>query len=191
MRHDTTLINSRPGRVDGLEGGGVAPLLHEEVVERDGAQAVLAGAQVAHVLHDEADDEQEERGEHGHHLRCHGTRYVRCARGGYAYPVRTARDARGAGRPAPPVRTQRGTLARVACTSPPEAPGVTSGHVCAQRGARRGAGGRLRVNPNPDPNPNPRVNSGAHDGELEGEAAREDGVERDADDGAAVGPLVG
>ena len=32
---------------------------------------------------------------------------------------------------------------------------------------------------------------GAHDGELEGEAAREDGVERDADDGAAVGPLVG
>ena len=57
MRHDTTLINSRPRRVDGLEGGGVAPLLHEVVVERDGAQAVLAGAQVAHVLHDEADDE--------------------------------------------------------------------------------------------------------------------------------------
>ena len=49
-------------------------------------------------------------------LGCHGTRYVRCARGWYAHPVRTVRGASGASRPAPPVRTQRGRLVRVART---------------------------------------------------------------------------
>ena len=55
-------------------------------------------------------------------LGCHGTRYVRYARGGYAYPVRTVRGALAASRPAPPVRTQR---VRVAYTYATEAPGST------------------------------------------------------------------
>ena len=55
----------------------------------------------------------------------HAMRYVRHARGRYAYPVRTVRGALGASRPAPPVRTERGRLARVACTYPTEAPGRT------------------------------------------------------------------
>ena len=42
-----------------------------------------------------------------------------------AYPVRTVRGALGASRPAPPVRTQRGRLVRVAGTYPTEAPGRT------------------------------------------------------------------
>ena len=58
-------------------------------------------------------------------LGCHGTRYVPNARGWYAYPVRTVRGALGASRPAPPVRTQRGRLVRVACTYPTEARGRT------------------------------------------------------------------
>ena len=40
------------------------------------------------------------------------------ARGWYAYPVCTGRGALGASRPAPPVRTQRGRLVRVARTYP-------------------------------------------------------------------------
>ena len=59
------------------------------------------------------------------HLGCHGARYVPNARGWYAYPVRTVRGALGASRPAPPVRTQRGRLVRVARTYPTEAPGRT------------------------------------------------------------------
>ena len=55
----------------------------------------------------------------------HGTRYVPNARGWYVYPVRTVRGALGASRPAPPVRTQRGRLVRVAGTYPTEAPGRT------------------------------------------------------------------
>ena len=39
--------------------------------------------------------------------------------------VRYARGALGSGRPAPPVRTQRGRLVRVARTYPTEAPGRT------------------------------------------------------------------
>ena len=48
----------------------------------------------------------------------HGTLYVPSAQGWYAHPVRTVRGAVGASRPAPPVRTQRGRLARVARTEP-------------------------------------------------------------------------
>jgi len=48
-----------------------------------------------------------------------------CARGGYVYPALTARGALEASRPAPPVRTQRGRLVRVARTYPAEAPGCT------------------------------------------------------------------
>jgi hypothetical protein len=55
----------------------------------------------------------------------HGTRHVRYGRGWYACPVRTVRGALGASRPAPPVRTQRGRLVRVARTYPTEAPGRT------------------------------------------------------------------
>ena len=58
-------------------------------------------------------------------LGCHGTQYAWYGRGWYAYPVRTVRGALGASRPAPPVRTQRGRLVRVACTYPTEAPGRT------------------------------------------------------------------
>ena len=64
-----------------------------------------------------------------------GARYVRYARGWYyACPVRTTeRGALGASRPAPPVRTQRGRLVRVARTYPTEAPGRT----CQLRAALR------------------------------------------------------
>ena len=58
-------------------------------------------------------------------LRCHGARYLRYARGWYAYPVRTVRGALWARLPAPPVRTQRGRLVRVARTYPTEAAGRT------------------------------------------------------------------
>jgi hypothetical protein len=58
-------------------------------------------------------------------LGCHGTRYVRHARGWYACPVRAVRGALGASRPAPTVRTLRGRLVRVARTYPTEAPGRT------------------------------------------------------------------
>ena len=61
----------------------------------------------------------------GGDLGCHGTRYVPYDRGWYAYPVRTVRGALGASHPAPPVRTQRARLVRVARTYPTEAPGRT------------------------------------------------------------------
>ena len=66
------------------------------------------------------------------HLGCHGTLYVPNARGWYVYPVRTVRGALGASRPAPPVRTQRGRLVRVARTYPTEA----SGRTCQLSAAR-------------------------------------------------------
>ena len=71
------------------------------------------------------------------HLGCHGARYVRYARGWYAYPVRTVRGALGAGRPAPSVRTQRGRLVRVARTYPTEAPGRASQLRSARSAAAR------------------------------------------------------
>ena len=62
---------------------------------------------------------------HADDLGCHSTLYVPNAQGWYAYPVRTVRGALGTSRPAPPVRTQRGRLVRVAGTYPREAPGRT------------------------------------------------------------------
>ena len=67
-----TRLSSPKGRlrrVHGLEGGRVAPLLHEEVVQRDGGEAVLARTQVADVLRDEADDDERERDDHHEHER--------------------------------------------------------------------------------------------------------------------------
>jgi hypothetical protein len=71
-------------------------------------------------------EEGVDAGRVGARLGCHGTRYVPNAQGWYAYPARTVRGALGASRPAPPVRTQRWRLVRVACTYPTEAPGRTS-----------------------------------------------------------------
>ena len=51
----------------------------------------------------------------GPDLGCQGTRYVRCARGWYAYLVRAVRGALGTSHPSP-VRTQTRRLGRGACT---------------------------------------------------------------------------
>ena len=64
----------------------------------------------------------------GAHLWCHGPRCVRHARGWYAYGVRTVRASPEASCPAPPVRTARRRLVRVACTYSTEAPGRTCQH---------------------------------------------------------------
>eukprot|EP00964_Phaeocystis_antarctica_P128909 scaffold92731_cov66-Phaeocystis_antarctica.AAC.1 len=77
----------------------------------------------------------------GQRLRCHGTRYVRHTRGRYAYGARTVRGARGASCPAPPVRTARRRLVRVARTYSTEAPGRT----CKLRAARRRGRQRRRA----------------------------------------------
>ena len=64
--------------------------------------------------------------------------------------VLTRRGAVGASRPAPPVRTVRGRLVRVARTYPAEAPGVITS-VRVSLGGDLGQG----VNPSPNPSPSP------------------------------------
>ena len=99
-------------------------------------------------------------------LGCHGTRYVPNARGWYAYPVRTVRGALGVSRPAPPVRTQRGRLVRVAGTYSTEAPGRTRQLRCAPPRPRGAAPPRAPPAPPPPrapgaPPPGPPPRTGA------------------------------